>query len=187
MPRKSTSCKVILLVGLPGSGKSTWAAQQRLPVLSSDAVRELLTGDATDQTIHKLVFATIRFFLGQRIALGSPVTCVDATHLTPLERRPYLRMKGIEVEAVYFDVPVEVCKARNRGRKRMVPDEVIDRMARKLVAPTPAEGFSRIRVITPEGQSAKRPKRGRDKDQRPQGQGDPTDGNARVKGRARRP
>ncbi len=149
--------RVIVLVGLPGSGKSTWAARQGLPVLSSDAVRELLSGDATDQTIQKRVFATIRFLLRQRIAAGQRVTCIDATHLTPWERRPYLRMKGVVVEAVYFDTPTEVCKARNLGRVRVVPEDVIDRMAKKLVRPTRAEGFSRVRVVTPQRERAKRP------------------------------
>jgi predicted kinase len=156
---------VIVLVGLPGSGKSTWAAKQGLPVLSSDAIRELIADDVGDQTIHRQVFAAIRFLLKQRIAAGRPVTCIDATHLTPWERRAYLRMKDVAVEAVYFDVPAEVCKERNRRRKRVVPDEVIDKMARKLVRPTRAEGFSRVRVVAPERKGAKRPQRSRDQNE----------------------
>ncbi|MEZ5401413.1 MAG: AAA family ATPase [Bryobacteraceae bacterium] len=139
--------KVILLVGLPGSGKSTWAAEQGLPVLSSDAVRGLLADDERDQTIHAKVFAAIRYLLRQRVAIGRLVTCIDATHLTPRERRPYLRMTGVQVEAVWFDVPVEVCKERNRGRARVVPEAVIDAMAARMVRPARAEGFARVRVV----------------------------------------
>lgn len=141
--------RVVVLVGLPGSGKSTWAARQRLPVLSSDAIRGLLADDETDQSIHPRVFSTIRYLLRHRVALGRPVTCVDATHLTHWERRPYLKLKGCSVEAVFFDTPVELCKRRNRRRNRVVPVEAIDRMAGKLVPPEPAEGFVRVRVIAP--------------------------------------
>lgn len=116
-------------------------------MLSSDTVRWLLADDERDQSIHKQVFATIRYLLRQRIAVGRPVTCIDATHLTPKERRPYLRMPGVRVEAVWFDVPVEVCKERNRGRARVVPEAAIDAMAARMVRPTRAEGFERVRVV----------------------------------------
>ena len=139
--------RVVVLVGLPGSGKSTWAAAQGLPVLSSDAIRLILAGDVADQSIHKQVFATLRHLLKQRLALGRPVTCIDATHLTPWERRPYLRMPGCRVEAVFFDTPLAVCQARNRARERVVPAGAIERMAAKLVKPSKAEGFWRVRVI----------------------------------------
>lgn len=141
---------MLVLVGLPGSGKSTWAAREGLPVLSSDALRALLADDVTDQTIHARVFGTLRYLLRQRVALGRPVTCVDATHLTPKERRPYLRMPGCRVEAVFFATPLEVCLARNAARDRVVPPEAIERMASRLVPPTRREGFARVRVVRPE-------------------------------------
>ena len=142
----------MLLVGLPGSGKSTWVRRQGGVALSSDTVREWLADDATDQSIHPRVFATLRYLLRQRLAIGRPVTYVDATHLTPAERQPYAQIAawyGCELQAVFFDVPVEVCIARNRGRARVVPEAAIRVMAAKLIPPSPEEGFASILVIRP--------------------------------------
>jgi len=147
MPSKQ---KIIVAVGLPGSGKSTWFAEQNIPALSSDHIRELLTGDATNQNIHRTVFTTLRYLLRQRLSLGIPLTGIDATHLTPWERKPYFVIAakfGCQVEAVFFNIPLDICKARNSGRTRTVPNDVLDRMATKLVRPSKAEGFSRVRLI----------------------------------------
>ena len=118
--------------------------------ISSDSIRQVLADDATDQTIHARVFLTMRYLLRHRLGIGRPVSYVDATHLTPDERRPYIRIAqwfGCEVEAVYFDVPLAVCRERNLRRDRVVPDDALERMAAKLVAPDAAEGFSRITVV----------------------------------------
>src|SRR5580698_8292333 len=112
------SCKVILAVGLPGSGKSTHLENP----ISSDAVRLQLADDETDQTIHARVFATLRYLLKQRIELARPVTYVDATNLTRRDRRPLIRLAqkhGCDIEAVFFDIPLDVCRARNSSRSRL--------------------------------------------------------------------
>jgi predicted kinase len=141
--------KVVLLVGLPGSGKSTWA-QGRPGVLSSDAIRELLADDPTDQTIHARVFGVLRDLLKQRLELKRPVTYIDATSLTPRERAPYIAIAqrhGAAIEAVFFDTPVVECQSRNRARGRAVPENVIDSMAERLVRPSKAEGFDRLTIL----------------------------------------
>jgi predicted kinase len=139
--------RVVVLVGLPGSGKSTYVKPMGSAVLSSDKIRELLADDETDQTIHEQVFQTLRYILRQRLAIGRPVTYVDATNLTPTERRPYLeiaREDGAYAEAVFFDAPIEVCLERNAGRPRVVPPAALREMAAKLIPPRLEEGFSRI-------------------------------------------
>ncbi|MBZ5578073.1 MAG: ATP-binding protein [Acidobacteriia bacterium] len=143
--------RIVVLVGLPGSGKSTYLERLGVTALSSDAVRKLLADDETDQTLHDRVFQTLRYLLRHRLALGRPVTYLDATHLTPEERQPYLaigKSYGCEVEAVFFDVPLEVCCERNAARHRVVPDDVLAKMAAKLVPPSTAEGFNRVTAVT---------------------------------------
>jgi predicted kinase len=142
--------RIVVLVGLPGSGKSTWLGEAGYTALSSDAIRKWLADDETDQTIHSRVFMTVRYLLRHRLAIGRPVTFVDATSLTPDERRPYIQLAqafGCDAEAVFFDVPLEVCRARNAARARVVPDDAMEKLAAKLVPPSLEEGFTSVTVV----------------------------------------
>jgi predicted kinase len=142
--------RIVVLVGLPASGKSTYLKGTGMRGLSSDAVRGLLADDEQDQTNHERVFQTVRYLLRQRLAIGRPVTYIDATNLTPGERRPYLEIGdqfGCDVEAVYFDVPLAVCQERNAGRDRVVPEEAMVAMSARLVAPTVEEGFTKVTAV----------------------------------------
>lgn len=139
--------KVILLVGLPGSGKSTWLAQREEVAISSDEVRRLLTGDAANQRVNSQVFETVRYLLQQRLTIGMEVTYIDATNLTAAERKPYIDLAhahGATAEAVFFDVPLDECKRRNAARARVVPEEAMDKLAGRLTPPHLDEGFASI-------------------------------------------
>ena len=141
---------VVLTIGLPGSGKTTWFRRRGVTPLSSDLLRSILFDDITEQRYQGLVFSTLRSLLRARLIARMPWNYVDATNLSSHERRQWIKMAkgfGYEVHAVFFDVPLEVCLDRNRRRERQVKEEMIQRMAAKLKPPTFEEGFAKITVV----------------------------------------
>jgi predicted kinase len=141
---------VVLAIGLPGSGKTTWFGRRGVTPLSSDLLRSILFDDVEEQRYQGLVFSTLRSLLLARLKARMPWNYVDATNLSPHERRQWIKMAksfGYEVQAVFFDVPLEVCLERNRQRDRSVSEDVMRRMAEKLKPPVFEEGFAKITVV----------------------------------------
>ena len=134
-----------------GTAKRSWS---HLP-LSSDLLRTILFDDITEQRYQGLVFSTLRSLLRARLIAKMPWNYVDATNLSPHERRQWIKMAksfGYEVQAVFFDVPLTVCMERNRKRDRAVTDEIMQKMAERLRPPSFKEGFEKITVVRVKGQ-----------------------------------
>lgn len=145
---------VVLLIGLPGAGKTTWLQRRQLPSLSTDHLRHLLFDREDEQRFQSMVFALLRHALRLRLQAGMARTWIDATNLSPAERRPLIaiaREYGFPAGAVFFDIPVEECLKRNRARGRQVEDAVIRRMELKLRPPRLSEGFSAMARVTGKG------------------------------------
>ena len=141
---------VVLAIGLPGSGKSSWFKRHNVVPLSSDMVRSLLFDDVREQRFQDLVFSNLRSMLKARLIAKRPMNYVDATNLTPQERQHWVKLAkdyNYEVHAVFFDVPLEVCIDRHQRRDRVVPEDIMRRMAAKLKAPAFDEGFAKITVV----------------------------------------
>jgi len=141
---------VVLAIGMPGSGKTTWFRRRGVTPLSSDLLRNILFDDVEEQRYQGLVFSTLRSLLRARLIARMPWNYVDATNLSTHERRQWIKMArsfGYEVQAVFFDVPLEVCLERNRSRDRSVSEDVMRKMAEKLKPPAFEEGFSKITVV----------------------------------------
>jgi predicted kinase len=141
---------VVLAIGLPGSGKSSWFKRHNVVPLSSDMVRSLLFDDVREQRFQDLVFSNLRAMLKARLIAKRPMNYVDATNLTPQERQHWIKLAkdyNYEVHAVFFDVPLEVCIERHQRRDRVVPEDLMRRMAAKLKPPSFPEGFAKITVV----------------------------------------
>jgi predicted kinase len=141
---------VVLAIGLPGSGKTTWFGRRGITPLSSDLLRNILFDDVEEQRYQGLVFSTLRSLLRARLIARMPVNYVDATNLSIHERRQWIKMAksfGYEVQAVFFDVPLEVCLERNRQRDRSVSEDIMRKMSEKLKPPVFEEGFEKITVV----------------------------------------
>ncbi len=145
---------VVLAIGLPGSGKTTWFRRRGVTPLSSDLLRNILFDDVEEQRYQGLVFSTLRSLLRARLIARMPWNYVDATNLSIHERRQWIKMAksfGYEVQAVFFDVPLEVCLDRNRQRDRSVSEDVMRKMAEKLKPPAFEEGFAKITLVRVKG------------------------------------
>ena len=152
--------RFIMMVGLPGCGKSTTSQELKTSKtnggdwvhLSSDEIREEL-GDVS----HSEVFSEMQRRAVAAISAGRDVI-YDATNLSRKHRMAALaalNKKGVPetYKACYmFPAPVSVCKARNAQRtgKARVPDEVIDRMLCSFKVPVEQEGFDHIYFVSDE-------------------------------------
>lgn len=141
-----------MLVGLPGSGKSTYAAEQHekygVHVCSSDAIRKELAGDENSQENNEDVFKLLHKRVKEYLKNGESVI-YDATNVKSKRRRAFLKeLKYIPCEKVciIFRTPYDICVANQTNRDRKVPEEVIRGMYMKWDTPYWFEGWDNIYI-----------------------------------------
>lgn len=145
--------KLIVLVGLPASGKSSYAKQhlanENTIILSSDILRKELFGNECCQDNNELVFRTL-YKRAKEELLNSNNVVVDATNINMKARRNILSnfsKMNIERKAIVFATPLETCIERDRQRERTVGEDVIKKFLYNFEIPMEYEGFDDIQII----------------------------------------
>jgi predicted kinase len=151
---------LVVLCGPAGCGKSTFAAKHFLPtqVVSSDNCRALVSDDPTDQRVSGHAFDLMHFIIEKRLYLGR-LTVADATSLRREDRGAMTRVArwySFNRAAIVFNVPLELCLARNSTRDRVVPEEALraqyDLLTRTLRT-IDSEGYNYVYVLDETAQS----------------------------------
>ena len=150
---------LVILIGPSGAGKSTFARQHFQPteVLSSDACRGWVSDDETDQSATEDAFEVLHLVARKRLARGR-LTVVDATNVQLHARQSLValaREHYVQLVAIVFDLPEEVCAGRNRRRPdRRFGPQVLRNQWEQLQRSIPhleQEGFRKIWILsTPE-------------------------------------
>lgn len=164
--------KLILMVGCPGSGKSTWIEKQ-IPrieedgkttvVVSRDYIRKSMVGDTNDESIYfsreKEVFEEFVRQINEAMEIGIDTVFVDATHISVGSRRKILTRlipdPQTKLAIAVMDTPAEVCKERNAQRTGFahVPDKGMSNMIKGYKKPDFSEfpdnsyGFKEIYIV----------------------------------------
>ena len=141
----------IMLVGLPGSGKSTYIKEHYLSysIHSSDAIREELSGDVNNQKINTQVFDILHKRVKEDLIHGKNVV-YDATNINWKRRKAFLQELGninCQKICIIIATPFEICCSRNLERDRVVPNSVIERMYKSFDIPWYNEGWNDIKII----------------------------------------
>ena len=145
-----------MMVGLVGSGKSTYAKQlaeeTNAIICSSDAIREELCGDENSQDNNEEVFKILHSRIKESLKNGKNVI-YDATNINSKRRRAFLselRKIPCVKKCVIMATPFEMCCIQNRSRDRVVPYEVIERMYKNWNTPHWFEGWNVIEIKFPD-------------------------------------
>lgn len=146
---------LVLLVGVSGSGKSTFAAKHfsRFETLSSDMFRGMVADDENDQSATAAAFDALRYVAGKRLEQNR-LTVIDATNVQPAARKAFVdlaRSHDVLPVAIVLDVAEKVAVDRNAGRAgRDFGPGVVHRQhdqLRRSLKGLGREGFRRVHVL----------------------------------------
>ncbi len=147
----------IMMIGLPGSGKSTYAETIGANVHSSDAIREEILGDVNNQDSNGDVFSELHRRVKDDLRDGVD-TVYDATNINGKQRIAFLKeLRSIDCRkiCILMATSYEDCKERITKRSRIVPTHVLDRMYKNFCPPYYYEGWDEIRIIVTESEMTK--------------------------------
>lgn len=146
---------LIMLCGIPGSGKTTYAKKyvEEYPStihISSDEIRAELWGNEATQGDNSKVFSLMQSRTIEALNNGQSVM-YDCTNITRKDRSYIIALcpKFVKIECHIIWAPIETCIERDAARDRTVGKEVIDRMLKRFQAPYYDEGIHEIKIIRP--------------------------------------
>lgn len=129
---------LIVMVGLPYSGKSTWARKTGLPIVCPDAIREAMHGQRFFGPAEPLVWATARLMVRSLFMAGHTEVILDATSVTRKRRDNW---QGSEWTTLFMecDASAELCiqRAKSADDEEIIP--VIERMEKQAEPLSPTE------------------------------------------------
>jgi len=145
---------VVVLVGPPGAGKSTFAAKhfKATQIVSLDDARAAVSDDAGNQSVTADAVALTQLHLELRLKNGR-TTVLDSTNLTDASlasSRKLASKYGAPRVAIVLDTPRDECQRRNAARSRVVPANRLDTMYDRFEALLPVlgqEGFAAIHRV----------------------------------------
>ena len=144
---------LIVLGGLPASGKSTYAEMLvESGIFCSvcpDKIRGELYGDENIQGNGKQVFDIAHYRI-KELGKGGNNVVFDATNIDRKRRAEFVAEMRPYFDIIifkWFSTPLYLCKIRNRERWRQVPEEILETMDRRFVKPTMDEGWDYIEEI----------------------------------------
>lgn len=142
--------KLYMMIGLPGSGKSTVARKlserENAVIVSSDDIRKELFGNDENQSNNKKVFKIVEERIKENLKQRNVI--YDATNINYKKRMLFLqKIKDVEKIAFLVLTPYRECLYRNGQRERHVPTYVIKRMYCNFYIPQYYEGFDNIMIF----------------------------------------
>ena len=147
---------LIVMCGLPGSGKSFYAniyAENKddYELISTDAIRKELLGDENDQSDGWLIFMTAYSRINSILSCGKSAI-FDATNITHKNRRKVIKyyrstFPEIKLICICMKTPVDICIERDSNRERVVGKDRIESMSRRFIYPVKEEGWDGVIFI----------------------------------------
>jgi predicted kinase len=133
---------LVMTLGLPRSGKSTWARQQGYPIVNPDSIRLALHGEAFIKNAEPMVWTVARYMVESLFLAGHDVVILDSCNQTERRRNDWRSKKWKRLFKV-FDTDIEECKRRavESNQEYLIP--VIDRM-KKDYDPVEEHNIERI-------------------------------------------